>query len=60
MRLTEKEKHILELVSEGRTNREIARALGVSEQVVKGRLTTVFLKLGVRNRTQAALKWVKR
>ena len=53
--LTQRENDILALLSEGRSNREIARALFLSEKTVKAHLAAVFRKLGVANRTQAAM-----
>lgn len=53
--LTQRETDILALLSEGRSNREIARALYLSEKTVKAHLAAVFRKLGVANRTQAAM-----
>jgi DNA-binding NarL/FixJ family response regulator len=53
--LTQRETDILELLAEGRSNREIARALFLSEKTVKAHLAAVFRKLGVANRTQAAM-----
>jgi DNA-binding NarL/FixJ family response regulator len=53
--LTNRETDILGLLSEGRSNREIARALFLSEKTVKAHLAAVFRKLGVTNRTQAAM-----
>jgi DNA-binding NarL/FixJ family response regulator len=53
--LTQRETDILALLSEGRSNREIARALFLSEKTVKAHLAAVFRKLGVANRTQAAM-----
>lgn len=44
---------ILRLVAQGRSNREIARQLGLTEGTVKQHLYTLYRKLGVRNRTQA-------
>jgi len=52
--LTEREKDILKLVSQGATNREIADELKLSTQTVRNRLSQVFSKLHVNNRTQAA------
>ena len=46
---------LLELLSEGDTNRDIARKLYLSEKTVKAHLVSVFRKLGVTNRTQAAM-----
>jgi len=53
--LTQRETDILALLAEGRSNREIARALFLSEKTVKAHLAAVFRKLGVANRTQAAM-----
>jgi DNA-binding CsgD family transcriptional regulator len=52
--LTEAEGRIAELVAEGRTNREVAAALFVTEHTVEGALTRVYRKLGVRSRTELA------
>jgi DNA-binding NarL/FixJ family response regulator len=53
--LTQREHDILELLAEGRSNREIAQALFLSEKTVKAHLAAIFRKLGVTNRTQAAM-----
>lgn len=53
--LTERERAVFDLVGEGLTNREIADRLSLSEKTVKGHVTIVMQKLGVRNRVQAAL-----
>jgi len=53
--LTQRETDILALLSEGRSNRDISRALFLSEKTVKAHLAAVFRKLGVSNRTQAAM-----
>jgi DNA-binding NarL/FixJ family response regulator len=53
--LTQRENDILALLSEGRSNREIAQHLYLSEKTVKAHLAAVFRKLGVTNRTQAAM-----
>jgi len=53
--LTPRERSVLELLAEGRSNRQIANRLGLTEGTVKGYLTTIFDKLGVVDRTQAAL-----
>jgi DNA-binding CsgD family transcriptional regulator len=52
--LTEAERRIAELVAEGRTNREVAAALFVTEHTVEGALTRTYRKLGVRSRTELA------
>jgi two-component system, NarL family, nitrate/nitrite response regulator NarL len=53
--LTEREHDILALLSEGRSNRDIAQRLFLSEKTVKAHLAAIFRKLGVTNRTQAAM-----
>jgi DNA-binding NarL/FixJ family response regulator len=53
--LTQRETDILALLSEGRSNRDISRALFLSEKTVKAHLAAIFRKLGVSNRTQAAM-----
>jgi anti-anti-sigma factor len=52
--LTQREAEVLTLVAKGLSNREIADALFIGEQTVKSHLRTIFAKLGVSNRTQAA------
>jgi len=51
-----RELDVLRQVSRGRTNKEIAAALHISEGTVKNHLTSVFSRLAVQDRTQAALK----
>jgi two-component system, NarL family, response regulator DevR len=53
--LTERDLDLLDLLGDGRTNREIAAALYLSEKTVKNCLSGLFRKLGVRSRTAAAL-----
>ena len=53
--LTRREREVLAELTKGRSNREIARALGVSEKTVKAHVSSVLAKLGVQDRTQAAL-----
>ena len=50
--LTARERRIAELVGEGRSNKQVARTLFLSEQTVANALTRVYAKLGVRSRTQ--------
>jgi DNA-binding NarL/FixJ family response regulator len=58
--LTEREREILQLLSAGNDNRTIAQQLFLSEKTVGNRLSEIFQKLGVTNRTQAALVAVQR
>jgi DNA-binding NarL/FixJ family response regulator len=54
--LTEREREILELLALGLNNREIADRLGLASGTVKNYVTTILQKLGVRDRTQAAIR----
>ena len=54
-RLTGKETEVATLVWQGLTNREIAKAIGTTEQVVKNYLRNTFDKLGVWSRLELAL-----
>jgi two-component system, NarL family, response regulator LiaR len=53
--LTERETHVLRLLAQGKSNKEIARALHITEQTVKTHVSHVLDKLGLPSRTQAAL-----
>jgi DNA-binding NarL/FixJ family response regulator len=53
--LTQRETDILALLAEGKSNRDISRSLYLSEKTVKAHLAAIFRKLGVSNRTQAAM-----
>ncbi|MDP8957168.1 MAG: response regulator transcription factor [Actinomycetota bacterium] len=53
--LTKRESDVLQLLAKGCSNREISRQLFLSEKTVKAHLAAVFRKLGVTNRTQAAM-----
>jgi DNA-binding NarL/FixJ family response regulator len=53
--MTPQQRRILELLAEGLPNKEIAAKLGIASSTVKNQLTMVFGKLGVSNRTQAAI-----
>jgi DNA-binding NarL/FixJ family response regulator len=57
--LTPREREVLAMVAEGLPNKLIARRLEISEKTVKAHLTRIFERLGVSDRTQAAL-WAKR
>ena len=54
-RLSEREQQVLKLLADGRSNREIGGELHLTEKTVKHYVTSIFQKLDVRNRTQAAL-----
>lgn len=53
--LTERERQVLDLVAEGLTNKSIARALSISPATVKAHVERIIAKLGVADRTQAAV-----
>lgn len=57
--LTRRETEVLLLVVQGLANKQIARRLGISERTVKAHLTSTFQRIGVSDRTQAAL-WAER
>jgi DNA-binding NarL/FixJ family response regulator len=57
--LSRRERDVLELVAAGLPNKLIARRLEISEKTVKAHLTRVFERIGVTDRTQAAL-WARR
>jgi DNA-binding NarL/FixJ family response regulator len=57
--LTTREREVLVLIAQGRSNREIARALVLAEKTVKTHVSNILMKLGVADRTQAAL-WAVR
>ncbi|MFI7132958.1 response regulator [Nonomuraea sp. NPDC050153] len=57
--LTDREREVLALIAAGRSNREIARSLAVAEKTVKTHVSNVLMKLGVQDRTQAALYAVR-
>ncbi len=58
--LSLQEQRILPLIAEGKTNKEIATALGLSETTVKSYLHTIFQKLQISRRSQAAALFSKR
>jgi two-component system, NarL family, sensor kinase len=57
--LSDREREVLVLVADGMANKQIARRLGISERTVKAHLTSIFQRIGVTDRTQAAL-WAER
>jgi NarL family two-component system response regulator LiaR len=58
-RLTRREREVLELIARGLSNKRIARELGIAEKTVKTHVGHVLAKLGVTDRTQAALHAVR-
>lgn len=57
--LTERERGILKLLAKGKSNKEIASKLSLTEMTVKSYVSDLFVKLGVNDRTQAALMAVR-
>jgi len=57
--LTAREREVLAELARGQSNREIARALSLSEKTVKTHVSAILGKLGVQDRTQAALRAVR-
>ncbi|MBW9118357.1 response regulator transcription factor [Rhizobium cauense] len=55
--LSTRERQVMELVAEGQSNKLIARHLDLQEKTVKHHMTQIMTKLGVTNRTEAALRW---
>jgi DNA-binding NarL/FixJ family response regulator len=58
--LTPRETEVLRLVADGLRNKEIAGALGIGEETVQGHMKSILSKLGVNDRTKAAIVGVKR
>jgi NarL family two-component system response regulator LiaR len=59
-RLSARERDVLAALSRGRSNREIARALSLSEQTVKSYVSSILTKLDLQDRTQAAIFGLQR
>ncbi len=59
VRLTKRERDVLTCLVKGNTNKEMADAMFISEKTVKNHLTSIFRKLGVKDRTQAAVYALK-
>lgn len=57
--LTERERDVLQSLVKGRSNKEIASSLCISEETVKSHLKTLFAKLRVRDRTEAAIAAIR-
>lgn len=59
VRLTKRERDVLTCLVKGNSNKEMADAMFISEKTVKNHLTSIFRKLGVKDRTQAAVYALK-
>lgn len=57
--LSEREKEVLKLLAKGMVNKDIAGALFISEKTVKNHISSIFRKLDVQDRTQAAVFAIK-
>jgi DNA-binding NarL/FixJ family response regulator len=57
--LTDREREVLTLIARGLANKLIARELSISEKTVKAHVSSILGKLGVSDRTQAALYAVR-
>jgi DNA-binding NarL/FixJ family response regulator len=57
--LTRRERDVLRLMASGSSNKEIAQALGTAEATVKNQASSIFMKLGVRDRTRAVLRAIE-
>ncbi len=59
MLLTEREREVLALITKGMANKQIARALNISDSTVKAHVGSIFQRIGVTDRTSAAI-WAER
>ncbi|MBK1877810.1 response regulator [Pelagicoccus mobilis] len=57
--ITDREREVLEALVKGRSNKEIARDLSISDETVKSHFKTLFAKLQVRDRTEAAISAIR-
>jgi DNA-binding NarL/FixJ family response regulator len=60
VQLSDRENRVLELLTDGLSNRQIARTLGLAEPTVKNHLSSIFRKLEVSDRTQAVALALRR
>ena len=58
--LSKREMEVLSYLTKGMSNKEIANLLGISHQTVKNHVTSILRKLGVEDRTQAAVFALRR
>ena len=59
MKLSKRELEILELISWGNSDKEIARDLNISARTVQTHVTRIVIKLGARNRTNAVANYMR-
>jgi DNA-binding NarL/FixJ family response regulator len=52
---TPRQRHVIELVAEGLTNRDVAKAMGITPRVVRNYLVRIYDKVGLSNRLELAL-----
>lgn len=57
--LSKRERDVLDLVIEGHSDKAISTKLGISQSAVKGRMANILLRLRAKNRTQAAVIYVR-
>jgi DNA-binding NarL/FixJ family response regulator len=57
--LTDREREVLELITKGMANKQIAHALNISDSTVKAHVGSIFQRIGVADRTSAAI-WAER
>ena len=58
--VSEREREVLQLMARGKANKEIAAALGISEETVKRHASNLFVKMGVADRAQATSEGIRR
>jgi two-component system NarL family response regulator len=58
--VSEREREVLQLIARGKANKEIAAALGISEETVKRHASNIFVKMGVADRAQATSEGIRR
>ena len=58
--LTAREEEVLLLLAHGHSNKQIGAALSISEKTVKNHVTSIFRKIGVGDRTEAALYAIRK
>ena len=59
-KLTRREREVLELLSKGCVDKEIAQAMGISVWTVHGHIKKIFKRLNVRTRTEAVIRYLEK